>query len=225
VNIKTLIADRPGTFIVVEGPDGVGKTTATRELARRLSERGLDVVQTRNVGGTPLAERIRAITLDASTRLDPIQQNVVIAAARRSNLIEVVIPALEAGSVVLCDRYVSSALALQTTNREGGFSIGDQDVVDMHRIVCDSFAPELTLTLHAPADVRLARRTARNEGHDRFDNGDMEYDAAIAAKYRDAGKVLGHPTVDVDASDTMERTVDQMEAAALSVLAEREAKD
>jgi dTMP kinase len=212
---QTLRADRPGSLIVFEGPDGVGKTSAMKALAARLRDRGVDVVETRNVGGTPTAEAIRAITLDASMRLDPIQQNMLIAAARRSNLIEVVIPALERGALVLCDRYVASALVFQTLNKEGGATITDQDVLAMHRMACDSFAPDLMIHMHAPAVVRAERRRLRAEGLDRFDNGDAEYDAAIARKYAQAGEALHHVTVDVDASGTPEETLDRVEKAVL----------
>jgi dTMP kinase len=213
MDTTNLRAERPGSFVVFEGPDGVGKTSAMKELARRLRTKGVEVVETRNVGGTPTAEAIRAITLDPGMRLDPIQQNMLIAAARRSNLIEVVIPALDRGALVLCDRYVASALVFQTLNREGGVTIRDQDVLAMHRMACDSFAPDLMIHMHAPAEVRAERRRIRAEGHDRFDNGDAEYDAAIARKYALAGDALGHRTIDVDASGTPEETVVQIERA------------
>lgn len=170
-------------------------------------------METRNVGGTPTAEAIRAITLDAGMRLDPIQQNMLIAAARRSNLIEVVIPALDRGAVVLCDRYVASALVFQTLNREGGIAISDQDVLTMHEMACDGFAPDLMIHMHAPADVRAERRRLRAEGLDRFDNGDAEYDAAVARKYALAGRTLRHVNIDVDASGTPERTIELLENA------------
>jgi len=210
---QTLRKDRTGSMIVFEGPDGVGKTSGMRELAKLLRQEGVEVVETRNVGGTVTAEAIRAITLDASMRLDPIQQNMLIAAARRSNLIEVVIPALDRGAVVLCDRYVASALVFQTLNREGGVTITDQDVLSMHRIACDSFAPDVMIHMHAPADVRAERRRLRAEGHDRFDNGDAAYDLAIAEKYARAGDVLGHRTIDVDASGTPEETLALLRSA------------
>ena len=131
---------------------------------------------------------------------------------------EVVRPALAAGRFVLCDRFVASTLVFQTLNREGGATVDDATVIEMHRLVCDDQAPDLTLHVHAPADVRLARRNARAEGHDRFDNGDASFDAAVAAKYASAGRVLGHPTIDVDGSGTPDDTVDAMMVAVAPLL-------
>lgn len=201
---------RKGMFISIEGPDGSGKSTAARNLATRLRALGVDVVETRNVGGTPLAEQMRAITLDPSIPLDPVQQSMVIAVARRSNLNEVVIPALERGAIVICDRFVASNLVFQTLNREGGTTISDADIVQLHEAYCYGAVPEMTLHVHAPAEIRLERRNLRGEGHDRFDNGDLDYDRAIAAKYQDAGRILNHPTTDIDGSKGPEEIVDQM---------------
>jgi dTMP kinase len=204
---------RKGVFIAIEGPDGSGKSTAARNLAARLRGLGVDVVETRNVGGTPLAEQMRAITLDATIPLDPVQQSMVIAVARRSNLNEVVIPALERGAIVICDRFVASNLVFQTLNREGGSTISDADIVQLHEAYCYGAVPEMTLHVHAPAEVRLERRNMRGEGHDRFDNGDLDYDRAIAAKYQDAGRILNHPTTDIDGSVGPHAIVEQMMAA------------
>lgn len=195
-----MAADRPGSMVVFEGPDGVGKTTTMRRVSASIRSRGIEVVETRNVGGTPFAEQIRDMLLFSSSRIDPVQQNLLIAAARRSSIVEVVIPALERGALVMCDRYVPSALVFQTLTREGGASICDRDVIDLHASSCGGFEPDLMIHMHAPADVRAHRRSVRSEGLDRFDNGDAEFDRAVAEKYARAGGILGYRTVDVDCS-------------------------
>lgn len=199
-----------GSFIVIEGPDGSGKTTAARRMAAQLRSEGHDVVETRNVGGTHHAEGIRNLLLDPTHPMDPVTQATLTTAARRSNLVQVVLPALEAGKVVVCDRYVASTLVFQTLNAEEGGRVDDAMVIGLHRLLCDDVAPDVTLHVHAPAEVRHERRRIRAEGLDRFDNGDAAYDRRIADKYARAGSILGHHTVDIDGSDTIERTVELM---------------
>lgn len=199
-----------GCFIVIEGPDGSGKTTAARNMALRLKDEGYDVVVTRNAGGTRVAEDLRRLLLDPSFPMDPMTQASLQTAARRSNLVEVVLPALAEGKVVICDRYVASTLVFQTLNREAGGTVTDGQVIDLHKLLCDDLAPDVTLHVHAPAEVRLERRRIRAEGHDRFDNGDAEYDRRISDKYARAGSILGHRTIDIDGSGTMDETVGRM---------------
>jgi dTMP kinase len=199
-----------GCFIVVEGPDGSGKTTAARGMAARLEDKGYDVIVTRNVGGTQVAEELRRLLLDPEYAMDPLTQASLTTAARRSNLVQVILPALAQGKVVVCDRYVASTLVFQTLNAEAGGTVTDGQVLDLHRILCDDVAPDVTLHVHAPSDVRNERRRIRAEGLDRFDNGDAEYDRRISDKYAKAGEILGHHTVDVDGSGTIRNTIDLM---------------
>lgn len=210
---------KAGTFIVIEGPDGSGKTTAAMRLVEMLRAEGRDVVHTRNVGGTKTAEEIRRVLLNPEYAMDPMTQAALTTAARRSNLVEVVLPALANGRIVVCDRFVASTLVFQTLSREAGGSIADETVLDLHRLMCDDIAPDMTLHVHAPAEIRAERRRLRNEGLDRFDNGDVEYDRRISQKYSRAGAILGHRTVDIDGSGTVERTLDLMMSAIKPLLA------
>src|SRR5689334_25044359 len=100
-------------FITFEGIEGSGKTTQLNRLAAMLRERGRTVVVTKEPGGTPLADRIRALLLDSSSVIDPVAEVFLFAASRRQHTMEVIRPALSRGEVVLCDRYADSTLAYQ----------------------------------------------------------------------------------------------------------------
>ena len=103
-----------GVFITFEGPEGAGKTTVIKELYKRMEEEGLKVILTREPGGIRIAEKIRAIILDNDHQeMDAKTEALLYAAARRQHLVEKVIPALQEGMIVLCDRFVDSSLAYQ----------------------------------------------------------------------------------------------------------------
>ncbi len=103
-----------GLFITVEGGEGAGKTTVLDRLEEELIGRGYDILRTREPGGIPIAERIREVLLNPEHKdMDSRTEALLYAAARRQHLVEKVIPALEAGQVVLCDRFIDSSLAYQ----------------------------------------------------------------------------------------------------------------
>ena len=110
-----------GKFITIEGPEGSGKTTVAKRLVEKLTEEGYQVVYTREPGGVTIAERIRDIILDVNnTNLDPRSEALLYAASRRQHLVEKVLPALESGKIVICDRFVDSSLAYQGYARNIG---------------------------------------------------------------------------------------------------------
>ena len=112
---------KKGYFITFEGPDGSGKTTVSTAVAKRLQEAGIESIYTREPGGIEIAEQIRSVILDpANTAMDSKTEALLYAAARRQHLIEKVLPALEAGKVVICDRFVDSSLAYQGVGRNLG---------------------------------------------------------------------------------------------------------
>jgi dTMP kinase len=152
-------------FITFEGIEGSGKTTQMRRLAERIP----NAVITKEPGGTPSADRIRAILLDSMSHLDPIAELFLFAASRRQNVIEVIRPALDRGGVVLCDRFTDSTLAYQ------GF--GRLLNLDQLRMLNDwatsSLRPDLTLLFDLPEETGLTRALSRNVSADR-DEGRFE---------------------------------------------------
>lgn len=152
-----------GTFITFEGLDGSGKTTQLELLAASLASQGLPVVTLRQPGGTALGSRIRAILLDSQseTTLGPIAPHAELAlmfADRAQAIAETILPALQSGAVVLCDRYTDSSEAYQGAGRQ----LGAEVVLAVHAAVCGNLQPDLTILLLPPLAASLARARERN---------------------------------------------------------------
>ena len=154
-----------GRFITLEGGEGTGKSTQAARLATLMRDCGLEVIETREPGGSPGAERLRAVLLDGPTDgWDPIAEALIISAARRSHLEETVKPALARGAWVVCDRFADSTMAYQ------GFGHGvDAGALEMlYDLVAGPFLPDLTLILDLDPRTALARAEARG-GVNRFE--------------------------------------------------------
>ena len=135
---------KKGYFITFEGPDGSGKTTVSTAVAKRLQEAGIESIYTREPGGIEIAEQIRSVILDpANTAMDSKTEALLYAAARRQHLIEKVLPALEAGKVVICDRFVDSSLAYQGFGR----NLGIEEVLSINEFAIEGHWPDKTLYL------------------------------------------------------------------------------
>jgi dTMP kinase len=149
-----------GLFITLEGLDGSGKTTQINRLAAWLKKRGHSVLVTREPGGTETGERIRALVLDSrSTNLAPMAEMALMFASRAQTIAEVLLPALAAGKIVLCDRFTDSTEAYQG----GGRELGSAVVLELHRQLCSGLQPGLTLLLLPSLEASLARARSRNE--------------------------------------------------------------
>ena len=153
-----------GFFITFEGLDGSGKTTQLRRLAASLEAQGRTVVTLRQPGGTVLGDRIRGILLDSKSEseLGPISPNAEMAlmfADRAQSIAEIILPALAAGHIVLCDRYTDSSEAYQGAGRQ----LGSERILAMHAAVCDNLQPDLTLLLLPSLESSLRRARRRNK--------------------------------------------------------------
>ena len=130
-----VVLSRKGIFITIEGLDGCGKSTQLEKLAAVLRADGHDVLATREPGGTPLGDRIRSVLLDsATTGLSPWAEMALMFASRAQHLPEVILPALEKGRIVLCDRFTDSTEAYQG----GGRKLGSDAVLTLSRPTCTS---------------------------------------------------------------------------------------
>lgn len=147
--------DMDGIFITLEGPDGSGKTTVLKEIARQLPTFTDKVIlSTREPGGSPIAEKIRNLILDtAHTAMDPRTEALLYAASRRQHLVEKIIPVLAEGNIVLCDRFVDSSLAYQGHAR----NIGQAGIHQINEFATDGIEPDLTLFIDIEAAVGLER--------------------------------------------------------------------
>ncbi|HMF52953.1 MAG TPA: dTMP kinase, partial [Edaphobacter sp.] len=192
-----------GYFITFEGLDGSGKTTQLRRLATWLESEGHSVVTLRQPGGTALGDRIRTILLDSRSEatlgpIAPLAEMALMFADRAQAIHEIILPALESGAIVLCDRYTDSSEAYQGAGRQ----LGSERILAMHHAVCDDLQPDLTLLLLPLLDASLRRARRRNrrstqqEGMDenRFEREDdvfyrRIYEAYEAIAAREPGRV------------------------------------
>lgn len=156
---RLLLGDAPlarGAFITLEGSDGCGKSTQHRLLTQYLKDCGHEVVATREPGGCPISERIRAIVLDAKEEgMCDVCEALLFAAARAQHVHQVIRPALEKGQVVLCDRFVDSSLVYQGVGRALG-----QVVAQINRVAVDGCMPDITILLALDPRTAMERRTA-----------------------------------------------------------------
>lgn len=143
-----------GLFITMEGPEGAGKTTILQLVAKELEDMGYPVVTTREPGGIRISEKIRNIILDKShTEMDPKTEALLYAAARRQHLVQKILPALEKGSIVLCDRFVDASLVYQGYARK----IGVEDVLAINQFAIENTMPDLTLYFDIEPEEGLKR--------------------------------------------------------------------
>jgi dTMP kinase len=200
-----------GRFITLEGGEGVGKSTQLKALAAALRARGQGVVETREPGGSPGAEAIRALLLQGAVdRWTAETEALLFAAARSDHVARTIRPALEAGSWVLCDRYLDSSLAYQG----GAGGIGVEAVLALHAIGSGGLLPDRTLLLDLPADDATARERRRDGADlDRFGRKDGAYHQNVAESFRAlAGRFPDRYRI-VDARGTAEEVTGRLLAA------------
>lgn len=169
-----------GRFITFEGIEGVGKSTQAAQAAAWLRERGIPVVQTREPGGTPLAEELRALVLEPRERpLSVTVELLLIFAARASHVADKIRPALRRGHWVLCDRFTDATLAYQG----GGSGVNTAWIRQLAKIAHPRLAPDLTLLFDAPPAVALARVAGRGNRPDRFETEGTAFFDRVRSAY------------------------------------------
>jgi dTMP kinase len=176
-----------GRFIVFEGIEGAGKSSQIEPLALRLRERGISVIATREPGGSPVAERIRSVLLDPENRgLCADAELLLVFAARAEHLHKVILPALQAGTWVLCDRFTDATYAYQG----GGRGLDRGRIAVLEDLVQGGLRPDLTLVLDLPPELGLARASARRQGApDRFELERLAFFEAARAVYLERARV------------------------------------
>ncbi|WP_343562538.1 dTMP kinase [Kiloniella sp. b19] len=163
---------RKGLFISFEGGEGAGKTTQIKRVVDWLNEQGIVTVQTREPGGTPGAEEIRALVLKGeSNRWTPKTEAMLMYAARQEHVEKVIKPALERGEVVVCDRFSDSSMAYQGV----GHGLGLEKLAELDHWVLGDFKPDITLLLDIPVKVGLERTTRRSGDEVRFEGMAIEF--------------------------------------------------
>jgi len=167
-------------FVTFEGVEGCGKSTQLALAAERLRRAGRDVLTTREPGGTPIAEKIRGVLLDAAhTALEPLAEWLLIEAARAQHVREVLGPALARGAFVLCDRFADSTEAYQA----GGRGLDAELVAGLDARVRGGLAPDLTLLFDLDPSEGLARARRRDAGAGRFEAADLAFHERVRAAF------------------------------------------
>lgn len=186
-----------GTFITFEGGEGSGKTTLIGGLADRLQQAGYDVVTTREPGGSPIAESIRAVILERNhTAMDGRTEALLYAAARRQHLVEIVLPALARGAIVLCDRFIDSSLAYQGYAR----GLGMDEVWEINRFAVEGCMPAMTLYLDLEPEAGLARiRADAGREVNRLDLEGLAFHRKVRDGYREVARRYPERIVTLDA--------------------------
>jgi dTMP kinase len=163
-----------GLFITLEGPDGSGKTTQVAKIAEYLMQNKIDFIQTREPGGTRISDKIRSLILDPEHKeMHDLTEVLLYAASRAQHVHEKIIPALEAGKVVLCDRFVDASLAYQGF----GLGVGEQPVIQVNNIATSGLVPDRSYFIDVSPEVGRERMKARyGTGNlDRIEQKDLSY--------------------------------------------------
>jgi len=203
-----------GRFIAIEGVDGAGKGVQSRLLRDELQGSGVNVLLTREPGGSPGAEEIRNLLVHgAADRWDAMTELLLIYAARRDHLTKTIWPALNEGRWVISDRFADSSRAFQGI--AGGLGLGVVDAV--HAQVVGNFGPDLTIVLDLDPEESLARTVARGGREDRFERKGLGYQQAVRGAFKQLAERSPRTHVLIDAG----RTVNEVAHDVLRVVAER----
>jgi len=199
-----------GVFLVVEGPEGAGKTTLAQHLVQRLRDRGVDVVSVREPGGTPVAEAARRVFLDAALEVSPGAELFLILAARADLVERVIRPALAVGKWVVCDRFELSTEAYQVAGR--GLARGA--VLNANALATGGLRADLTIVLDVSVEAGRHRQRAEGKQPDRMELAEVELHKRVTSAF---ASFRGASLVHVDASGT----ADAVEDAAWRAVVER----
>ena len=201
-----------GIFISIEGPDGSGKSTQIENIKDFLREAGIDFVFTREPGGTAIGERIREIILDRKCKeMDSMTEALLYAAARAQDVAQVIRPALAAGKVVICDRFVDSSLAYQGYGR----GLGDA-VTIINGYAIDECVPDITFLLKL--DPRVGKGRIKDELQDRLEAEKEAFHMEVYKGYLELEKKYSNRIVGIDASGSVDDIKEQIYAKLSEVL-------
>lgn len=185
-------------FITLEGPEGSGKTSAVKYAVEQLEKMGYQIIQTREPGGTPIAEQIRNVILDKNNKaMDPRTEALLYAASRRQHLVEKVWPSLKEGKIVICDRFLDSSLAYQG----GARGLGIDEVLQINLFATENTWPDLTLLFDLDPEIGLARIEANSAREvNRLDLENIKFHHLVRNTFLDLAKRYPNRFVIIDAS-------------------------
>lgn len=190
-------------FITFEGGEGTGKTTQINILKKYLEDQGLEVIITREPGGVISAENIRAVIFD--NEIDPITETMLYAAARREHYIKKIKPALDAGKIVICDRFIDSSIVYQGIVRGVGVDL----VENINKYAINNVEPNLTIFFDLDPETGLKRVSLRNEQMNRFDKESLDFHLKVRKGYNLLSKTRNRFVL-IDASKSIEDVTKQI---------------
>ncbi|MEK1344771.1 dTMP kinase [Limosilactobacillus fermentum] len=201
-----------GRFISFEGPDGAGKTSVLTAIRTGLvNQLGDQVVYTREPGGNPIAEQVRAVLLDKQNgAMDDWTEALLYTASRRQHVVETLKPALEAGKLILCDRYLDSSIAYQG----GGRELGIDRIWALNEYAIDGLLPDLTIFLDLPVETGLARiEKGRAETINRLDEQTTNFHRRVRQAYLTLAERFPERIVKVNADQELARVIEDVRSA------------
>jgi dTMP kinase len=200
-----------GKFITFEGPDGAGKTTVLEMLMKDIKQSGIDAVFTREPGGINIAEKIRDVILNKEhTEMDARTEALLYAAARRQHLVEKVIPIINNGKSVFCDRFIDSSLAYQGYAR----GLGIDEVLSINEFAINGFMPDLTFYFKVDPEIGL-KRIARNTGREknRLDLEDLSFHIKVQEGYEKIINRFQERIIVINANQSIEEVLNEVKNA------------
>lgn len=199
---------KKGFFISLEGGEGAGKSTQHKRIVEWLSDRGSTVIETREPGGTVVSEQIRKVLLDTrNAGLTATAELLMLFAARAQLVQEVILPALDEGNVIVCDRYVDASYAYQG----GGRELGAETVAVLDKLVLNELQPDLTLLFDVPVELGMKRVAGRGEA-DRFEVESIRFFERVRDAYLERASANPQRFRVIDASQDENQVWQQVKA-------------
>ena len=205
-----------GIFITIEGPEGAGKTTIIEMLLEKLESEGYPIMKTREPGGIEISEQIRSVILNKNnTAMDGRTEALLYAAARRQHLVERVLPAIEQGFIVLCDRFIDSSLAYQGFAR----GIGMDEVYSINRFAIDNRMPDATLYFDIDPEIGM-KRINEHKGREvnRLDLENLEFHRKVREGYQLLSRKYSSRIIEIDASQPLQKVYEIAESKIMSII-------
>ncbi|MBR2066760.1 MAG: dTMP kinase [Solobacterium sp.] len=198
---------KKGLFITFEGPDGSGKSSVSKAVCARLQEEGYPVIYTREPGGigSDIAEKIRSLILDVNNQaMDAKTEALLFAAGRRQHLIDVILPALEEGKVIISDRYIDSSMAYQGYGR----GLGREAVMEINQFAIENCMPDKTIFFRVEASTGLARLKLRERADDRLDQEKLDFHERVFNGYMEILDVYRNRMIEIDANLELDEVIE-----------------
>jgi dTMP kinase len=201
------VRGKTGKFITLEGGEGAGKSTQIARLAEALRSAGLDVLTTREPGGSPAGENIRKLLVEGDPgSLSPMTEALLHFAQRAEHMAQTIRPALARGAWVISDRFADSTMAYQGY----GHKLGRRAIETLYRLVCGSFRPDLTLILDLPVKVGLGRAAQRRGTETRYERMDVAFHERLRRAFLDIARREPKRCAVIDATQDVDAVTAQI---------------